>query len=66
MKKPIDILHKLVNDWFWKGREFESTWKPGAAVEKLDTKDREILKQLSSDDASNIRQDVWTPIKTRK
>ena len=66
MKTPVNILYKLIDDWFFKGKEYNSTWKLGVAVESLNINDREILKNLTSTDIENLRLDVWTPIKQRK
>ncbi len=62
MKKPIDILFKLIESTLFKGKEYK--WNPGGAIETLTIEDRKILQNLKSEDidSNKLRKDIWAPL----
>lgn len=51
--KPVDALDRMISKGIYLDRG--RCPKPGAILERMTDKDRELLKQLKSDDIKNIR-----------
>jgi hypothetical protein len=57
LNKPFDILEKAIGEGILRNK-LNKYKKPGSIIEKLSEEDREILKQLKSDDIKTIRKDL--------
>lgn len=57
-RTPMDVLHDLMLRGFMLGK-MSTYWKPGGIVEHTSDEDRELLKELTSDDTAKMRPDVW-------
>jgi hypothetical protein len=65
-KRSVDLLRALVDKAYWHNMlsaDGDRNGKVGQFINRLDESDREILKELKSDD---IAKDRWPPFDTKR
>jgi hypothetical protein len=56
-RTPKNVMIDLAEWWFMMGKNLADP-RPGGAINRLRAEDRELLKQLTSEDIADIR---WPP-----